>query len=158
MRAYILLSGLVLLAGCATQQETEQLNTALYNRCVASSRQAGVDPAQKCGTNPATYKSTFSEKYYYFRDQQNAQRQAQAAETPQQAYARSCYSAALMAPTRTGSFGEAQANANLAYQQCLNGMPMNVPKPRPTYATPPPAAPVTTVCRPNGGNVECTTQ
>jgi hypothetical protein len=162
LRAYIVAVCAGILGGCATVQETADFNTALYSRCTTEAATEHIDPIKKCGSNPATYKASFSEKYDYFRDQEQARREsvaaARAAEGPQAAYARSCYAAAMVAPS--SGFAQSLANANVAYQQCLNGLPMSVPQsPAPAYVPMPfPQQQQTTNCTRQGGGITCTTQ
>lgn len=152
MRVVFLVSSLVLLTGCATKQETAALNATIYDHCVSAAGTSGINPRLKCGSSRATYKPSFSDRYDYFRDQYQAQQQtAQAEQSPREAYARSCYAAGMAAPTRTGDFFESQAKANLAYQQCLQGLPISLPQT--------PQQPKQTTCMPNGaGGFICTTQ
>jgi len=149
MRALFLAVSFLVLVGCATKQETAELNAALYNQCVSAARTDGEDPLQKCGRNIGKYRASFGDKNDYFPNQYRAQQEQRTGleSTDPGAQYRRCYSAVLTQPTRTGSLAEAISNAELV---CSGMMPYSATKPAPVR---------TTDCRPDGvGGFSCTTQ
>ena len=75
------------------------------------------------------------------------QQAAASPETPAQQRERQCkgaMGAAMMAPTKSGTFNESMSNANTAYYNCMAGLPPAAPQPQP----PPKRVPLKIDCRP----------